>query len=299
MILKRWPLLLIVLWTMLTISIGSWWLYLVLKLSQRITLLGSPNDINYAKLVRWEGSFFIVLLLLATYTLFTFYLRELKRNKELNSFWASLTHELKTPLASMKLQAEVMNEMISQNITNDLTPYSERLIKDCKRLELEMDKILNLAKIEKNAQLNLTDLNLKKFVTSIYEKNFKHVHFQNNIPDDLNIIGDELAFKMIFTNLFDNSIRHTTQTPEVKISVKVEHDFCTVFYEDNNKFNGDIKKLGKLFYKHNSPKGSGIGLYIINKLMTQMNGKLDISNFEHLQFKLKIPVSKQSGDLHA
>jgi signal transduction histidine kinase len=60
-----------------------------------------------------------------------------------------------------------------------------------------------------------------------------------------------------------------------------------VIYDDfGKKFGGNTDRLGELFYKFNSSKGSGIGLYLIKNLMRQMHGQFHILNEERLRFKL-------------
>jgi signal transduction histidine kinase len=69
-------------------------------------------------------------------------------------------------------------------------------------------------------------------------------------------------------------------------------------YDDfGKKFTGDINHLGELFYKHNSSKGSGIGLYLIKNLLRKMNGKLEILNDERLKFKLTFSAPEGEPDV--
>jgi signal transduction histidine kinase len=83
---------------------------------------------------------------------------------------------------------------------------------------------------------------------------------------------------------------------KVEIKAVKKNHFVEVIYDDHgSKFNGDVSHLGELFYKHNSSKGSGIGLYLIKNLMRKMQGHFEIENNDRLKFKLtfKAPTGGQ------
>ena len=71
-----------------------------------------------------------------------------------------------------------------------------------------------------------------------------------------------------------------------------------ISYSDNgDRFTGDTQSLGKLFYKHNSPKGSGIGLYLVKNLMQQMKGTCDFISQDSLIIQLGFHYKKiEQGD---
>ncbi len=107
------------------------------------------------------------------------------------------------------------------------------------------------------------------------------------------IMGDELALNMIFRNLIENTLRHNPNTKNVLVTAVLSGSQIIVTYDDHGKpFTGRVDKLGELFYKHHSSKGSGIGLYLIKNLMKKMNGSFEVVYHERLRFRLHFQAPK-------
>ena len=243
----------------------------------------------------WEGSSFIVLLLLLSLSLLALFLKDVQKTKSLQAFFASVTHELKTPLASMRLQGEVIGELLENKNDPQLQKLLGRLIEDTSKLENQLDKILQLSRIERGGELNLTSVklipHLKKLCLEWLNDRELEIICENN---NITILADEFALSMILKNLMENSRIHTSGT-KVSITVKENGSKVQLIYNDGGHFQGDMKKLGSLFYKHNSSKGSGIGLYLSQKLMRKMNGELKASvQNEKLQFELNFMQAEHS-----
>jgi signal transduction histidine kinase len=275
--------------------LGSWWLFLVFKLANKLQDLNHPLlQGNLVSMIKWEGITFFILLAVLGITLLYIFLQDSKKTKSMQAFFASLTHELKTPLASMKLQSQVLADHIDDmdlpsQQKEKLTKYTRRLIDDGLRLEDQLDNHLQLSRVERGAPLNLRSINLNNFFQHEKKRYIQQITIEfDRIPNDLTIMADDFALQTIFRNLIENTIRHGNVTPlQALITIDPENT-NTVYYTDNGKgFEGNLNLLGKLFYKHNSPQGSGIGIHLIKKLMLQMNGEIIISSPDSLQFKLK------------
>jgi signal transduction histidine kinase len=270
---------------MLVLAIGLWWVSLILRIGNgEIFLMGNERFVN---MMKWEGLSFFILLIVLFATLLKIYLDDLKKTRSMQAFFSSLTHELKTPLASLKLQAEVIQETINdstldQKDKNQLQTYGKRLNTDIIKLSNELEQVLQLAKVERKARLEMEEINL----TSYLKRNYPEIRIKiNNI--DLPVVKVDMnAFDLILRNLTANTKRHQPTSNELTISIEQTNNCLELTYDDHGTpFTGDINKLGKLFYKHNSPKGSGIGLYLIKKLANQMNIKLQIIAKPNLIFK--------------
>ena len=267
-----------VLWSALLLGLGAWWVYLIMKLASGDSQYDSDKLIF---MVQWEGGTFLVLLLASSLTLLFFYLKDNKRTKDLQAFFSSLTHELKTPLASIRLQCEVIHEKI-QDLTGDhqdIDNLTNRLIQDTNRLETQMDKILQLSRMERGGNFNLVSINLIDYLNKIKKswQRFIDFKFEFSIDkEDSYIEADQFALDLIFKNLIENTQNHGRHRV-VSLKISDHQTKLKLTYNDGGKFLGDSKQLGKLFYKHNSTKGSGIGLYLIKNMLKKMQGNF---NFE-------------------
>src|SRR5690606_30663788 len=96
--------------------------------------LGSQE--NFLNMMKWEGTFFFIFLVLLGSSLIVLYFRDMKKSKAMQAFFSSLSHELKTPLASMRLQAEVIKDLIEDesHSHDQLSSLTQRLIQDTHKL---------------------------------------------------------------------------------------------------------------------------------------------------------------------
>ncbi len=282
---------------MLITLLGSWWLYLIFGLSSRLAELEVQSEgPNIVRLIKWEGSAFIILLFIIIISHTILFMKDQKKNKAIHAFFAGLTHELKTPLASIRLQAEVIKDESDRIENKRLDKLTNRLIEDTARLETQMDKILQLSRMEKGGNLNLVSVNLHSFI----QREIKDLAIGmdttiSGIDPETEVLIDEFAFAIIIKNFIQNTRNHTT-SKTITIEGKQGPDTITISYKDNGVFDGNIKKLGNLFYKHNSSKGSGIGLYLSKRLIKRMNGQLRITKNTGLVFEIEIPLYQ--GERH-
>jgi signal transduction histidine kinase len=277
------------------LALGGWWLYLFFKLANKLEEYDlAATEGNLVLMLQWEGVTFFILLISLGCALFYVFFQDHKKTRSLQAFFSSLTHELKTPLASIRLQSQVLNDFLeNQDIDQDqkqqLRKYTERLQNDSIRLENELDRHLQLSRVEKNAPLNLKNTNLKSLIDSEVLRysglQFKIICNETNIDIEV----DEFAFSMIIRNLIENTLKHSN-SKNVDIEIAADDQLVSIVYNDHNQnFTGDLTQLGKLFYKHDSPKGSGLGLYLIKKLCKLMNGNFLITNDNSLLFTMSFP----------
>ncbi len=290
------------LWMVMLLGLGSWWLYLVFKLhaslnEMNIPQIGSQN--RFLNMMRWEGSFFFIFLLLLGISLFIMYLRDMRKSKSIQAFFVSLSHELKTPLASMRLQAEVIRDLIEDETHShdQLSDLTGRLIEDTHKLEGELDKSLQLSRIEQDGNLTLQPVSLMRFMKR-HKERLGTVDLKLDIPESsVEVLADELALNVIFRNLFENTLRHNPSSQKVEISARKDGNLVMLTYDDfGKKFGGSVTNLGDLFYKFQSAKGSGIGLYLIKNLMRKMQGNFEVENRDRLRFHLtfKAPEGEEN-----
>lgn len=299
---RRWFYGLTLVWVLMLLGLGSWWLYLVFKLHATLSGLNLPelgSQERFLNMMKWEGSFFFIFLVLLGSSLFYMYFRDMKKTKAMQAFFSSLSHELKTPLASMRLQAEVINDLVQDesHSHDQLSELTSRLIEDTQKLESELEKSLQLSRIEQDAPLTLIPVSLERFLKRQEQKISGSLKIELQIAEGAKeVLADELALNMVFRNLLENTLRHNKESGRVLIKAVRSGSQVEILYDDfGKKFNGEISHLGSLFYKFNSSKGSGIGLYLIKNLMKKMHGNFAIENEERLKFFLtfKAPLGEQ------
>lgn len=310
----KWIFWLQIVWLALICFLGGWWGTLIIKQSNQILRLekmsgiSSPlSELQWNKIHRmlfWESITFFALLLVVTLLLIWFTWRDSLRSKSIQAFFASVTHEFRTPLTSIRLQTETIVEGLAKWENQSLKNPALRLLQDTLRLELQVNRMLELARIEGGGSLVIQPIPIRDWVTRTLnswreEKRWEYlesgeIQFEAEIEDDV-IEADVGALEVILKNLTENSIRHSGRTKNgvkgqasvipLKIQIKAlknehtETNFLTLAVRDNGQGAQGIsaKILGKLFHKGAESSGAGIGLYLIRNLMTRMGGSADFT----------------------
>lgn len=300
---RRWFYGLTLLWVIMLLGLGSWWLFLVFKLHSTISGLHLPelgSQEKFLNMMKWEGSFFFIFLSLLGGSLFWMYFRDMRKTKSMQAFFASLSHELKTPLASMRLQVEVIKDLIEDESHDhaQLSNLAGRLVEDSAKLESELEKSLQLSRIEQEGEMTLVPVSLDRYLKRHAQKLTGRLAVDLDIKEDAQeVLADELALNVIFRNLFENTQRHNPDSKKVHIQIRKLGEDVELIYDDfGKKFQGSVPRLGELFYKFNSSKGSGIGLYLIKNLMRKMRGEFEILNQDRLKLRLTFKATEGGMD---
>jgi signal transduction histidine kinase len=297
-------------WLALVFGLGAWWASFSLRQAERITELenrlgiaaaGDSQWVRTSRMIFWESSTFFALLIATTIVLWWVYLRDLKRARSLQAFFASVTHELRTPLTSIRLQAETIAE------GNPDPSLVRRLMEDTLRLESQVERTLELARVEGGGKLFSQSIRLKPWLERML-KSWREAHasvdVQLNIKD-VTIQADVTGLQVILKNLLENSVRHSGRTDEAgkqKLEITISSELqnektCVVRFRDNGEgYTGNPVELGKLFHKGAHSQGAGVGLYLVRMLMERMGGKVLFENRDRAPFEIALVF--QTGEHH-
>src|SRR5690606_32837471 len=164
------------------------------------------------RMLFWESGTFLLLLLTVSGMLFWYYRRDMQRARGTQAFFAALTHELRTPLTSVRLQTEAI---AAGEPTQELI---ERLLVDTHRLESQIDKTLELARIEGGGQLadqaipldQWLERVLRGIVAATGDRTLLDISIEPDLPP---VHGDTSALQLILRNLVENALRHGGREP--------------------------------------------------------------------------------------
>lgn len=261
-----------ILWLLFTVTFAVWWFKLSLD---HITELANlqPSEAerwgDQRRMILWEGTAWLFLLVAGGGALIVLIKKEKERVKTIRGFFASFSHEVKTSLASLRLQAESLKD----DLRDQKFPVLDRLIADTVRLQLQLENSLFFAS-QNNIELYVQKLSLKQIIERMREQ-WPGLQFE--VTTDCHIQGDDRAIRTIFSNLIQNAIVHGRAT-KVRFAAKNLSDGkIVVHFEDDGKgFSGSSDELGQLFHRPTATSGSGLGLYIARLLAEQMGGGLEI-----------------------
>lgn len=234
---------------------------------------------------RWEGGFFLVVLLLGTGVL----IRTLRQHgillRRQRNFLASVGHELKSPLASIKLAAETLE--LRRPDPDSVARISGRMLQDVARLEGFVDNILETSRLDAGSHpLHRQELALEPLVGELVESmrtRYPEVRIDFQREHGATIFADVQATRAVVQNLLDNACKSIRAAAHGHVTVTLRSVESTVHLEVLDEGLGfDPKEASRLFERFyrtgdemtRTTKGSGLGLYIAHSAMELEGGKL-------------------------
>ena len=252
-----------------------WWGFHLIQLSQETSI--TNEQVNQRVLmILGEGSVFILILLLGLYKIRSAIKKEFELSGRQSNFLLSITHELKTPIASSKLLLQtLLKRKLIEEKRNEL--ILKTLIEN-ERLENLIDNILNASRVENNAieavktEINLAELSIKVI------KRLQVSCVQNLILKNTIIHSDLFMLETIIENLIENAIKYAGVESEITLySFQNEKEF--VFGVKDQGLGIPLAERENIFTKFyrigneetRSAKGSGLGLFIVSEF-ARLNG---------------------------
>ncbi|MCI1994465.1 MAG: cell wall metabolism sensor histidine kinase WalK [Clostridium luticellarii] len=227
---------------------------------------------------------------------------DIKKLENMRSqFVANVSHELKTPLTSIKGFAETLKYVEDEedknkflNIINDEADRLTRLINDILTLSHIENSKMNKSKI---VGVNHMIENICCMMQASAEK--KHIAIRNNLCEEPNIWGDGDRFKQMVINLVDNAIKYTDNGGQVKVSTDIKDGSYLISVEDNGVgiSKKHQEKLFERFYRvdkarSRSAGGTGLGLAIVKHIVLGFNGTIELESEvgKGSKFTIRIPL---------
>lgn len=233
-----------------------------------------------------EGAVMIILLFWGILWVYRTFEKSIKLNQHQNNFLLSVTHELKTPIASVKLYLETL-------LKRDLDKEQQRTIlknsiNDTNRLRVLVDNLLLSAQLETNhyeplmTQINLSEL-LHKIVDKYAEPRNLQDRIIKNLEHEVYILGDEFAIETIVINLLSNSEKYSDQNITILLKSDNKHVILSISDLGIGIADADKKRLFDKFYRvgeeqTRKSKGTGLGLFIVQKLVKFHDATIEVKN---------------------
>lgn len=231
-------------------------------------------------------SILVGFILMGLLVIFVYFQKTYQLYRLQNNFINGFTHELKTPVTSLKLYLETF---LKHELTRDeQSKYINYMLTDISRLAENISSILNLAKIEsKSLDGEFVELDIASEIETFYNKN-KHlfensrIHINRSPDHSFMYPIDQNLFEMLLMNLFTNALKYNnSERPSVNITFELREGKLHICFSDNGigLRKTETRKIFKKFYQvgladNMSAKGSGIGLYLAQSIARMHKGKI-------------------------
>ncbi|WP_033153936.1 sensor histidine kinase [Pseudobutyrivibrio ruminis] len=227
-------------------------------------------------------------------------------------FVSNVSHELKTPLTSMKVLADSLNG--SEDVPIEM--YKEFMLDIGDEIDREnkiINDLLSLVRMDKSgAQLNVTAVNINELIEHILkrlkpiaEKSDIEVVYESFRPVVAEV--DEVKFTLVITNLVENAIKYNNEGGWVHISLNSDHQFFYIKVEDNGLGipEDSVEHIFERFYRADKSHsreigGTGLGLAITKSAIAMHNGEIKVRSKlnEGSTFDVRIPLNYIEKEVH-
>jgi two-component system, OmpR family, phosphate regulon sensor histidine kinase PhoR len=240
----------------------------------------------------WIASGGLLLLVLIAFGASIFYLYKQKfLNETQKDFVNNFTHEFKTPLAVIKIAAEVLQQPNITDKPNKLKNYAAIIDEQTTHLQAQTQRLLAIAYTDSNAlqlEKEKFDINtlLQKAIKDIYPliEQKKAVIENSFVAPGIFIFADKYYMLLTFINLIENAIKYST-APKIFITTYAEGNDCCITIKDNGIgiSEENQKKIFHRFFRVtegdlHTVKGFGLGLNFVKKVIDAHGGKIEVKS---------------------
>lgn len=308
---------------------SGWWTYLLLNKNAdvydtKIELLRSEmkyaNTLNIStfentkeyqaiinkknsqqKMIIAEGFVFFATLLLGVWLVYRSFRQEIRLANQQRNFLLSITHELKSPIASIRL---ILDTFVRRNLRQEqIQKFAKNGIKESSRLLNLVNNILLAARLESGFHLSKGDVDMKNVVRGIVDQlqdKYPDALFSLSITKNIPLIqADTVALTSIALNLLENAVKYCPSDTPINVVLKEGKNMITFEVADEGRGIPDEEKQ-KIFEKFyrvgnedtRTTKGTGLGLYLVKSLVKEHNGRISVRDNtpKGTIFSVELPV---------
>ncbi|MDE5874706.1 MAG: HAMP domain-containing histidine kinase, partial [Muribaculaceae bacterium] len=235
-------------------------------------------------------AFTLILLIIFLYTIFLAF-RQKKLSEMKTDFINNMTHELKTPISTISLAAQMLNDDSIMKSPTSLKHLSQVITDESKRVRFQVEKVLQMSVFDNSGSaLKFSDVDANKVVENVtHTFKIKVEKYGGSISckteaENAIVNVDEMHFTNIIYNLLDNAVKYMREDTEPKLSI-ITRDIDSRHLEIRVSDNGigikkeDLKKIFDKFYRvstgnRHDVKGFGLGLAYVKKMVTIFEGTI-------------------------
>lgn len=255
-----------------------------------------PDRKSYILREMWvmlSSSALLILLLIGAFTyIINTILKQKKLSEIKNDFISNMTHELKTPISTISLAAEALDDPELSRSEESRKNYLRMIGEENKRLGLMVENVLKSALWDKkDFKIKKEDVDVNSIAQEVCDSfSLRVKQKEGEIITDLKarpgvVKGDQVHLTNIIYNLLDNALKYTPESPLIKIKTENQKGFLKLSVEDNGiGMKKEVqKKIFQKFYRvptgniHNV-KGFGLGLNYVKAIAEKHKGSVDVKS---------------------
>lgn len=233
------------------------------------------------------------------------FIRQKKITDVKNDLINNITHEFKTPISTISLACEALNEPALSAEKQSVARYSKIISEENERLQLMVDTLLNTASMERDEiKIERKEIDLEEIAAKVISKFDETIRQREGFvtiePQSSNniILGDKFHLTNAISNLLDNALKFNEQKPEVNLTLSSESESVVLSISDNGIGipKESLDKIFETFYRVQSGnvqnvRGNGIGLSYAKKIIELHGGTISVESQinKGTTFKITLP----------
>jgi two-component system phosphate regulon sensor histidine kinase PhoR len=232
-------------------------------------------------------------------------IKQKRLSEVITDFINNMTHELKTPIATISLSSEMILRLETDDDLEKAKKYAGIIFKENKRLETQVERVLNISTLDtENTSLNKKSLDFHELLIEVKDTfdfnqlaNGGKILIENN-ASVFTIQADPIHITNVVYNLLDNAVKYCSTKPFISITTKNERNYLIIEIKDNGIGirKEDLKMIFDKFYRVSTGnihdiKGFGLGLFYVKLIINEHNGSIDVKSKlgEGSTFTIKLP----------
>ncbi|MDH3998003.1 MAG: HAMP domain-containing histidine kinase [Desulfuromonadales bacterium] len=269
-------------------------------------LVGGPDW-----LILTEGLLLLISILVGVYVIFLYWSRQSALVREQRQFISQVTHELKSPLASLQLHLETIRK--HELPPEKMAAFLETMLGDTNRLNGLIDNLLSANRVgQKHWRLDLKPVDFSDFVEHYFRaRQFtlpRAGRISLKITSGIHAAIDSDAMETVLRNLLENAVIYSDNPPEITVTLRQQEQNCLLSISDQGRGIDldDQKKIFKMFYrirrKNENIRGSGLGLFIVHATVRRHFGRVTVESPGKKQgttFLITLPLCQPDGQENA
>jgi len=252
-----------------------------------------------------EGTFFALMLFVLVALLWRTLRREVALEMEHRNFLSAVTHELKSPLAAMRLSLETV--LRGRADSGASVRFLENALQDAERLQDLVEKVLEVTRFtRKGGGLNRQDQCLSELIEETVERFSRRTtaagaNLHANITRDIWAEVDGEALSIVISNLLENALKYGGTLPRIDISLGLDGEDALLDVADNGRgiTDDDVPLVFERFWRSGdemtrTTQGTGLGLFLVRQIVLAHNGSVEVFSTgpSGTVFRVRIPRAR-------
>jgi signal transduction histidine kinase len=251
-----------------------------------------------------EGLALLLLVLAGVYVIFVYWKRQSDLVAQQKSFISQVTHELKSPLASIQLHLETIK--LRNPPPDKMERFLDTMLADTDRLNNLINNLLLAAKLENRVRApqhpvidfsQLVEKSMEQKRGKLPEGGSIAIEVEEGLKAEI----DAERMETVLRNLFENACLYSPASPEIRVRLEKRGQHCLLTFQDHGKGieAKDLKKIFRMFYRvrlsGENIRGTGLGLYIVKSVVKEHGGSIRVTSDgegKGTTFLITLPLAK-------